>query len=54
MQTRATGLLPPPPRTWDDAEACDRQTTDMAEMFQGTFDRYVFFIDEDIRAAAMG
>jgi phosphoenolpyruvate carboxykinase (ATP) len=47
-------ILLDPRRTWDDAEAYDRQAANLVEMFSDNFAKYVPFIDEDVKAAAIG
>jgi phosphoenolpyruvate carboxykinase (ATP) len=43
-----------PRRTWTDASAYDAQAAKLVGMFQKNFAQYVPFIDEDVRAAAIG
>ena len=47
-------LLLDPRRTWSDPEAYDRQAAKLVGMFSDNFAKYVPFIDDDIRAAAIG
>ena len=47
-------ILLDPLRTWDDAEAYDRQAAKLVTMFSDNFAQYVPFIDEDVKAAAIG
>ncbi|MBK0327703.1 phosphoenolpyruvate carboxykinase [Rhodobacteraceae bacterium F11138] len=47
-------VLLDPRRTWDDPEAYDRQAAKLVEMFAGNFEQYLPFIDEDVKAAAIG
>jgi phosphoenolpyruvate carboxykinase (ATP) len=43
-----------PRRTWKDPVAYDRQAAKLVEMFANNFAQYVPFIDEDVKAAAIG
>ncbi len=43
-----------PRRTWADPEAYDRQAQKLVGMFADNFAQYVPFIDDDIKAAAIG
>ena len=43
-----------PRRTWDDPDAYDRQAAKLVQMFAGNFEQYVPFIDDDVKAAAIG
>ncbi len=43
-----------PRSTWDDPEAYDRQAAKLVQMFADNFAQYVPFIDDDVRAAAIG
>jgi len=47
-------VLLDPRRTWHDAAAYDRQAAKLVEMFANNFAKYVPFIDEDVKAAAIG
>ena len=47
-------VLLDPRRTWDDPAAYDRQATKLVQMFADNFAQYVPFIDEDVKAAAIG
>jgi phosphoenolpyruvate carboxykinase (ATP) len=47
-------VLLDPRRTWHDPEAYDRQAAKLVEMFANNFAQYVPFIDEDVKAAAIG
>ena len=47
-------VLLDPRRTWDDKDAYDAQATKLVEMFADNFAQYVPFIDEDVKAAAIG
>ena len=46
-------ILLDPRRTWDDAQAYDAQAQKLVEMFSNNFEKYLPFIDEDVRAAAI-
>jgi len=43
-----------PRSTWADKEAYDKQATRLVEMFAENFEQYVPYIDEDVKAAAIG
>ncbi|GGL51774.1 phosphoenolpyruvate carboxykinase [Wenxinia marina] len=43
-----------PRSTWGDPDAYDRQAAKLVEMFADNFARYVPYIDEDVKAAAIG
>ncbi|MFD3190797.1 phosphoenolpyruvate carboxykinase [Sedimentitalea sp. HM32M-2] len=47
-------VLLDPRRTWDDPEAYDRQAAKLVDMFAGNFEQYLPYIDEDVKAAAIG
>ncbi|PKQ11302.1 MAG: phosphoenolpyruvate carboxykinase (ATP) [Alphaproteobacteria bacterium HGW-Alphaproteobacteria-1] len=47
-------VLLDPRRTWDDPEAYDAQAAKLVQMFADNFAQYVPFIDEDVKAAAIG
>jgi phosphoenolpyruvate carboxykinase (ATP) len=47
-------LLLDPRRTWADVVAYDAQASRLVEMFQKNFAQYVPFIDDDVKAAAIG
>ncbi len=47
-------VLLDPRRTWDDPDAYDRQAAKLVDMFAGNFAQYLPFIDEDVKAAAIG
>ncbi|SFT88265.1 phosphoenolpyruvate carboxykinase [Sedimentitalea nanhaiensis] len=47
-------VLLDPRRTWDDPESYDRQATKLVDMFAGNFEQYLPFIDDDVKAAAIG
>lgn len=46
-------ILLDPRRTWDDAEAYDRQAQKLVKMFADNFEQYAEFIDEDVKAVAI-
>ncbi|WP_333683820.1 phosphoenolpyruvate carboxykinase [Pontibaca methylaminivorans] len=43
-----------PRRTWDRADSYDRQAARLIEMFAKNFEQYLPFIDDDVKAAAIG
>ncbi len=47
-------VLLDPRRTWDDGEAYDAQAQKLVKMFADNFEQYLPYIDEDVRAAAIG
>ncbi|KAA8610452.1 phosphoenolpyruvate carboxykinase [ATP] [Salipiger aestuarii] len=47
-------LLLDPRRTWSDKEAFDAQARKLVKMFADNFEQYVPYIDEDVKAAAIG
>ena len=47
-------ILLDPRRTWDDGEAYDRQAAKLVAMFAENFGQYESYIDDDIRAVAIG
>ncbi len=47
-------VLLDPRRTWDNPEAYDRQAIKLVDMFASNFEQYLPFIDEDVKAAAIG
>ncbi|MBV0913194.1 phosphoenolpyruvate carboxykinase [Anianabacter salinae] len=47
-------ILLDPRRTWDDGTAYDRQAKKLVDMFAGNFGQYESYIDEDVRAVAIG
>jgi phosphoenolpyruvate carboxykinase (ATP) len=51
---RVDPALLDPRRTWRDGAAYDRQAAKLVAMFVQNFARYVPFIDEDVKAAAIG
>ena len=47
-------ILLDPRRTWDDGAAYDVQAAKLVDMFSANFEQYLPYIDEDVRAAAIG
>ncbi|MCB1311832.1 MAG: phosphoenolpyruvate carboxykinase [Sedimentitalea sp.] len=47
-------VLLDPRRTWDDPASYDRQAARLVEMFANNFEQYVPYIDDDVKAAAIG
>ncbi len=47
-------ILLDPRRTWDNVEAYDAQAAKLVTMFVDNFAQYVPYIDEDVKAAAIG
>ncbi|RBI85764.1 phosphoenolpyruvate carboxykinase (ATP) [Rhodosalinus halophilus] len=47
-------VLLDPRRTWDDPEAYDAQARKLVGMFAENFEQYVPYIDDDVKAAAIG
>lgn len=47
-------ILLDPRRTWDDADAYDRQAQKLVSMFAENFGQYASHIDEDVKAVAIG
>ncbi|MDH5797600.1 MAG: phosphoenolpyruvate carboxykinase [Paracoccaceae bacterium] len=47
-------ILLDPRRTWDDPEAYDKQAERLVQMFAGNFGKYEAYIDDDVRAVAIG
>ncbi|WP_238366832.1 phosphoenolpyruvate carboxykinase [Mesobacterium pallidum] len=47
-------VLLDPRRTWDKPEEYDAQAQKLVKMFADNFEQYVPFIDEDVKAAAIG
>lgn len=43
-----------PKRTWSDGAAYDAQAQKLVKMFADNFEQYVPFIDEDVKAIAIG
>jgi len=47
-------LLLNPRKTWDDKAAYDRQAEKLVQMFADNFEQYVPYIDDDVKAVAIG
>ncbi|MFC3613860.1 phosphoenolpyruvate carboxykinase [Lutimaribacter marinistellae] len=47
-------VLLDPRRTWDDQAAFDRQADKLVQMFADNFEQYLPYIDEDVKAVAIG
>ncbi len=47
-------MLLNPRRTWDDKEAYDVQAAKLVQMFADNFGQYLPYIDDDVKAAAIG
>ena len=47
-------LLLDPRRTWDDKAAYDAQASKLVQMFSDNFEQYLPYIDNDVKAAAIG
>ncbi|RZV46118.1 MAG: phosphoenolpyruvate carboxykinase (ATP), partial [Sphingomonadaceae bacterium] len=47
-------ILLEPRRTWDDKAAYDAQARKLVDMFAKNFEQYAAFIDDDVRAVAIG
>jgi phosphoenolpyruvate carboxykinase (ATP) len=47
-------LLLDPRKTWEDKVAYDAQATKLVQMFADNFEQYVPFIDDDVKAVAIG
>ncbi|MDK3072101.1 phosphoenolpyruvate carboxykinase [Sedimentitalea sp. JM2-8] len=47
-------VLLDPRRTWDDPAAYDKQAAELVKMFADNFEQYLPYIDEDVKAAAIG
>jgi len=47
-------VLLDPRRTWSDPAAYDAQAAKLVDMFSKNFEKYVPYIDEDVKAAAIG
>ncbi|MFK7938513.1 MAG: phosphoenolpyruvate carboxykinase [Roseovarius sp.] len=43
-----------PRRTWDKPDSYDRQATKLVRMFADNFEQYLPYIDDDVKAAAIG
>ncbi|MDR9485045.1 MAG: phosphoenolpyruvate carboxykinase [Sediminimonas sp.] len=47
-------VLLDPRRTWEDQDAYDVQAAKLVQMFADNFEQYLPFIDDDVKAAALG
>ena len=47
-------MLLDPRKTWDDKEAYDAQAHKLVQMFADNFEQYVPYIDDDVKAVAIG
>ena len=47
-------VLLDPRRTWEDKDAYDAQAAKLVQMFADNFEQYVPYIDDDVKAAAIG
>jgi len=47
-------VLLDPRRTWADKDAFDAQAAKLVSMFKENFEQYLPYIDEDVKAAAIG
>jgi len=47
-------VLLDPRRTWGDQEGYDQQAAKLVQMFADNFAQYVPYIDDDVKAAAIG
>ncbi len=47
-------ILLDPRRTWDNAEAYDAQAEKLVDMFSSNFEKYLPYIDDDVKAAKIG
>ena len=47
-------VLLTPRDTWENPVAYDGQAAKLVDMFANNFEKYVPFIDEDVKAAAIG
>ncbi|WP_425046620.1 phosphoenolpyruvate carboxykinase [Primorskyibacter sp. S87] len=47
-------VLLDPRRTWDDQAGYDAQATKLVQMFANNFEQYLPYIDEDVKAVAIG
>ena len=52
--TGVADILLDPRRTWDNPESYDRQAAKLVKMFSENFEQYMPYIDEDVKAAAIG
>ncbi len=47
-------VLLDPRRTWDDQAAYDTQAAKLVKMFSDNFEQYLPYIDDDVKASAIG
>ena len=47
-------VLLDPRRTWGDTAGYDKQAAKLVQMFADNFEQYVPYIDDDVKAAAIG
>ena len=47
-------VLLDPRRTWGDPAGYDKQAAKLVQMFADNFEQYVPYIDDDVKAAAIG
>ena len=47
-------VLLDPRQTWSDTAAYDAQAAKLVKMFAANFEKYLPYIDEDVKAAAIG
>jgi phosphoenolpyruvate carboxykinase (ATP) len=47
-------VLLDPRRTWSDPDGYDKQAEKLVKMFADNFEQYLPYIDEDVKAAAIG
>ena len=47
-------VLLDPRRTWDDKNSYDAQAEKLVKMFAENFEQYLEYIDDDVKAAAIG
>ena len=52
--TGVADILLDPRRTWDNPASYDRQAAKLVKMFAENFEQYLPYIDEDVKAAAIG
>ncbi|QPO08572.1 phosphoenolpyruvate carboxykinase (ATP) [Sulfitobacter pontiacus] len=52
--TGVADILLDPRRTWDNPESYDRQADKLVKMFAENFEQYLPYIDDDVKAAAIG
>jgi len=52
--TGVADILLDPRRTWDNPESYDCQADKLVKMFAENFEQYLPYIDDDVKAAAIG